>query len=444
MKKVFGRVERLIAKKGVEDFEISALKSSRATVESRDGKADFISDSESSSFAVRLLKGKRLGYAYSMSDDDASLSAMVDGAVFAASYQDEDESALLPEGPHEYPDVAVSIATKPADLDSKVDFAVDLEMLTRKKDERIRNVRYATLRETFSTFHIKSSRGIQGEYEKSLYLAYVYAVAEEKGQSETGFGLGFAGTFEEMENLKESVAGDAARKGLRMLGARRIKTGKYPVIVENGAMTELLGVLVPSVNGRNVALGKSMLAGSRGRKVFSREINIVDDPLMEKGAGTCPFDGEGVRSRRVDIVTEGVCKEYLVDSYWGGKLGTVTTASLRRENFKTGPEIGISNLYIEPGVANLEDIFRELNRGILLTGFMGIHTADPVSGDFSVGASGIFFDGGKKQYPVRTFAVSANIVGLMARAQTTGNDLEMFGNIGSPSIAFEFIDVGGE
>jgi PmbA protein len=444
MKRFIDKIEHMIAKKDVDDFEISAIESQRATIESKDKKADFISESDSRAFAVRLLKGNRLGYAYSMSDDDASLVAMVDGAVFAASYQDEDENVLLPEGPQVYPRVETSFCERPADLGRKIDFAVDLEMLTRSKDRRIRNVRYATLKESSFTFYLKSSRGILGEYGKSLYLAYVYAVAEEEGQSETGFSIEFAGTFEEIESLKDKVAEDAASRGLRMLGARRIKTGRYPVIIENGAMTELLGVLVPSFNGRNVALGKSMLAGQRGKKVFAEEISILDDPLIPGGTGTCPFDGEGVKSRKVEIIMEGTCREYLTDSYWGSKLGTGTTASLRRDNFKAGPDIGISNLYIEPGKADLGKIYGELGRGVLLTGFMGIHTADPVSGDFSVGASGIYFDGGETQYPVRTFAVSGNIVELLARVVARGRDLEMFGSTGSPSLAFEFIDVGGE
>ncbi len=444
MKRLIDKIERMISKKDVDDFEVSAIESQRTTIESKDGKEDFIAESDSRSFALRLLKGNRLGYAYSMSDDDASLKAMVEGADFAASNQDEDEHVLLPEGPRKFPAVQFSPRESHVDLRRKVDFAVDLEMLTRGKDGRITNVRYATLRESSFTFYLKSSRGVEGEYEKSLYLAYVYAVAEEGGQSETGFAIDFAETFEGIESLKEKVAEDAATRGLRMLGAQRIKTGRYPVVIENGAMTELLGVLVPSFNGRNVALGKSMLAGLQGRKVFSEQITILDDPLMPGGMGSCPFDGEGVESRRVDIVTEGTCREYLTDSYWGRKLGTGTTASLRRDNIKNGPDIGISNLYIEPGIARPEDIYGELGSGVLLTGFMGIHTADPVSGDFSVGASGISFDKGEMRYPVRTFAVSGTIVELLGRVVARGSDLEMFGSTGSPSIAFEFIDVGGE
>lgn len=444
MKKVFDRLESFIAKKSVDDFEICAGTSQRATIESKDGRADFISESSSRSFAVRLLKDQRLGYAFSMSDDDISLSAMVEGALFAASFQDVDEYVLLPDGPYEYPRVEFAPLGSPVDLGRKVDLAVDLEKITRGHDERIRNVRYATLRETFNSLHIRSSRGIECEYEKSQYLAYVYAVAEENGQSETGFGMGFAETFEEIESRKDEVAGDAAMKGLRMLGAKRISTGRYPVIIENGAVTELLGVLVPSVSARNVALGKSMLAGLTGRKVFSETVNILDDPLMKKGAGTCPFDGEGVSSRRVEVVKEGVCREFLADCYWGRKLGSGTTASLRRNNFKASPEIGISNFYIKPGSATLGEMFSDLGSGILLTNFMGIHTADPVSGDFSVGASGIYFEGGQTQYPVRTFAVSGNILELLGRVHLAGDDLEMFGSTGSPSIGFTYIDVGGE
>ncbi len=444
MKKVVRKIKDLLAGRGTEAFEIAVISARNSSVESKELKENFMTESDSLSYALRVLKNGRMGYAYSMSDDRISLNSMVEGALFATTCKERDMCAYLPMGPFTYPSLLNECQGDPVSLQEKIDFAVALEKGTRDYDSRIKNVRYATLKESLSTLYIFNSLAVEGEYSRSLYMAFVYAVAEGKEQSETGFGFSFKDTFDGLREEREKISSEGAEKAVRMLGAKRIPTGRYPVVIENSAMTELLEVLSPSFNGKNVALGKSMVASSRGKKIFSRDITILDDPLMAGGAGSAPFDGEGVPGRHVTLVKEGVLKSFLTDSYWGKRLATGSTGSLRRGAVTSPPAIGSSNMYIAPGPHEARSLVSRVDRGVLLTAFMGIHTADTVSGDFSVGASGIYIEKGELSYPVRTFAVSGNILELMKRVSGVGKDLEMFGSSGAPTVSFEFMDIGGE
>lgn len=444
MKKVACKIKDLVTGKGAEALEVAVISSRNSSVEAKELKENFVTESDSLSYALRVLKNGRMGYAYSMSDDSVSLESMVDGALFATTCKERDVCAILPQGPFTYGPLENECQEEPVSLQEKIDFAVALEKGTRDTDRRIKNVRYATLRESLSTFYIFNSLGVEGEYSRSLYMAFVYAVAEEKEQSETGFGFAFKDTYMSLRGEREKISAEGAGKALRMLGAKRISTGRYPVVIENSAMTELLEVLSPSFNGKNVALKKSMVASSMGKEIFARDITLIDDPLMAGGAGSAPFDGEGIPGKRLTLVNEGVLTSFLTDSYWGKRLATGSSGSLRRGAVTSPPGIGSSNIYILPGIHEADSLVSEVDKGVLLTGFMGIHTADTVSGDFSVGASGIYIEKGELSYPVRTFAVSGNILELMKRVSGVGKDLEMFGSSGSPTVAFEFMDIGGE
>jgi PmbA protein len=444
MRKVVNRIKDLLSGKKSDAFEIAAVNTKSSSVQAKDLDMDLVSRSESTAFALRVLRESRLGYAYSTSDAGDALANMVEGAIFSASSKGADEFAILPEGPHSYPSFENPPREQEIPLGSMVDFAIGLEKDTKALDKRITRVRYSTLTESLSNFTIYGSRGIEGEFSRSTYVAFVYAIAEEGDQSETGFGFDYGDSFDTLLARRGKVPGEASHRAIRMLGSRRIQTGRYPVLIENSAMIDLLGVLTPSFNGKNVALKKSMLSESRGKEVFSPLLSIIDNPLMEKGAASAPFDGEGVPSRRLHLIREGRCEAFMTDSYWGKRLGTGSTGSLRRGSVQNPPEIGNSNIFISPGKEPPDGLMGKIDKGILLTNFLGIHTADTISGDFSVGASGIYIENGEMAFPVRTFAVSGNIVELMGRVTGVGSDLEMLGSTGAPTVAFEYMDVGGE
>jgi len=171
---------------------------------------------------------------------------------------------------------------------------------------------------------------------------------------------------------------------------------------------------------------------------------VNDDPQDLAGSGAEPFDGEGVACRKQELISGGVLRGYLSDSFWGRKIGAGSTGSCRRSGGKAPPTVGASNLCFPSGLLSPDKLLAAAGDGILLTEFLGIHTADPVSGDFSVGASGVRIEGGRLTEPLHGFAVSGNILDLLKKVESAGNDFRWFGDVGAPSLLVTQIAVGGD
>ncbi len=440
---LFGRVARELARAGGGDAELWVYRARERRFDARNGGIDAISFSDTRALGVRVFRDGRMGFSYAFRDDADGVRRMVEAAVFCAGASDPDPAYGLPAAaPAPAADLPLyDPACETVSDEAKASFARELEARTVGFDPRMKRVRAASLKETVAEIDIVSSAGVRASERASFYFASVDSVAEEGTEGQTGYGFGFARRFTDLDLA--AIAAEGGRRAVRMLGARPPATGRYAAVLENGAAAELLEVLIPSFLASQVAKGKSMLAGRLGETVASQALEIADDPLCPQGSGAAAFDGEGIPSRRNVLVSGGALRTFLADSFWGRKLGTGSTASCRRPSPKSPPTVGIGNLRIMPGERDLAGLLRDAGRGILLTEFLGIHTADPVSGDFSVGAAGIAFDGGEAREPLRGFAVSGNILAMLGRVAATGSDFRWFGNVGSPSLAVPDIDVGG-
>src|SRR6185437_1308109 len=179
-----------------------------------------------------------------------------------------------------------------------------------------------------------------------------------------------------------------------------------------------------------------------GELVFSDQVTLVDDGLLSGGYGTSPFDGEGVPSRKTVLVDGGFIRGTLYDSYYARKAGTASSGNAQR-GIKAPPSIGYNNLFLEPGKTGVTGLLDGISKGVLITNLMGLHTANPVTGDFSLGASGILIERGKLTTPVRGFAVAGNILDVFKKITDIGKDIRFFGSTGAPSIRVSEISVGG-
>jgi PmbA protein len=440
---LFGLVEREVARRGGGQAELYLVRERTRRYDARGGGIDSISFADALSLGVRIFRNGRMGFSFGFRDSGDEIARMVEAAFFCADASDPDPAYGLPDVEGEFPEPALYDPMWESVGDAeKAEFASDLERRTLAFDPRMKRVRSASLRETVAEVRFWNSAGRGGSWRASQYFASVESVAEQGDEGQTGYGIGFGRRFASLS--AETVAEEAGNRAVRMLGARRLPTGRYAAVLENGAAAELLEVLVPSFLASQVAKGKSMLAGKRGRTIASPMVDISDDPLDAQGSGSQAFDGEGSPCRRNVLVERGVLKTYLADAFWGRKLGTGTTASCRRPSPKASPGVGISNLLIAPGGRTPGEMLRQAGSGILLTEFLGIHTADPISGDFSVGAAGIRFERGEEKEPVRGFAVSGNVLSLLLQVTEVGTDFRWFGNVGSPSLAVAEIAVGGE
>jgi PmbA protein len=425
-----------------DQFELYLEKRAATRFESKNQQIDTLSRSEDVGLSIRLLKDKRLGFSYTTSLEKNSIERAIESAVQIASVMPEDpfnEFAAL--GTFVYPNVDLMDAKGiKSPVAQKIELAKSLEALCRKSDARITAVRSASIAEVLSEVHLIDSSGEHIEHQMTMYSASITCKAEKDGDSQMGGDSGFSNY---LDNLAiEKVAKSAALYATELLGAKDAPTLKCPAIFRNSVVADLIEFLAPSFSAENVDKGRSMLAQKKGQLIFAEQITLVDDGLMPGGYATSPFDGEGIPSRKTVLVDGGFCANFLYDGYYAKKFGMEPTGSAQR-GIKSPPSIGFNNLYMSNGKKSMEQLCEGISRGIVITDLMGVHTANPVTGDFSLGASGILIENGKLTRPVRGFAVAGNVLDVFLKATDIGNDQKFFGNVGASSVRISEISVSG-
>ncbi len=437
------RIERLLARHALDGWEILLGASRNLSIEVKEQQVDSFKCSEPVGVSVRVLKDRRMGFSYSTSLSDADLARMIDNAVMGAAAQTPDDAHCLPDpGPYPVIEGLFDEALETAGEEQKVALAMELERLTLSADSRVKKVRKCSYGEMDYLVHIRNSRGVDSGYRGSSVSCSVSVLAEGDGDSQMGWDFGFSPY---LSGLKiDGVARTAAGNALRLLGARKIPTMRCPVVLDPFVATEILEVLAPAFLAENVHKGKSLLAGKVGEPLFSPLLRIRDDGTLPGGMSSSPFDAEGVAHRNTILAEGGTLQGYLYDSFHARRDGVSSTGNCVRSGVKGVPHLGITNLFIENGAVPPADLVRGIDRGMLITDVMGMHTANPVSGDFSVGAAGLLVENGAITHPVKGVAIAGNILDLFRSVDAVGNDLRLFGASGAPSLRITALDVSGE
>lgn len=437
-------VQDLLASRSLDGWEITAAASRILSIEVKEQKVDTFKCSAPLGVSVRVLKNGGMGFSFSTSMAPEDLARMVDNALVGAESQTPDPGHGFPDPPAAYPDVPGLFDDGLATVaeEAKIAVALDLERLTLAADPRVRKVRKATYGDSMVETMVVNSRGVSGRYRGTSVSASVTAVAEENGQSQMGWDFDFSSRFGGI-SVERIVAG-AVAKATGLLGAATVPTMRCPAVLDTYVATEILEVLAPAFLAENVQKGKSLLAGKRGEMIVAPLLTIRDDGTLPGGMGTAPFDAEGVPKRNTVLVESGRLVGYLYDTLRARKEGVASTGNAIRSGIKSPPHMGVSNLFIENGTESPEALLAGIPRGVLLTEVMGMHTANTISGDFSVGAAGFLVEDGRVVRPVKGIAIAGNILELFRGVEAVGNDLRFYGTVGSPSLRIAALDVSGE
>jgi PmbA protein len=450
----------ILRKKPVDGYEIYLDQSYHFYVESKDGKVETLQASHSLGMAFRVLNRRRMGFSYitsSIPSQTARESApwgaeqMIEDAIHSAEVISVDPcfefAPFLKDLPSHPPIFDETLEAIPERI--KIEKAKLLEGAARSVDpKRIQKVRKASYEEVLSRITLVNSNGLQFSYPSTLTSVSVMAVAEKSGEAEMGWDFDFSHFLNDLN--VERVGREAGRKALERLGGKRIPSGVYPVLLRNDVASEFLSLLAHSFSAEQVLKGKSRLKGRGGEKFFSPLLSIVDDGLHPKGISTSPVDGEGMPAQRTTVVFQGEVTGYLYDRYWANRENissagsqAESTGNSRRSNIKLPPNLGTSNFYIEAQKPAPSDLTRSFYRGLVVEEVMGLHTVDPISGDFSLGCSGDWIDRGEKVHPVKSVAIAGNLFELFRKVAAVGQDLRFFGGVGSPSLLVEGLEISG-
>ncbi len=438
------RIMDIAARRRADAAEVY-LRSSRATsIEVKEQKVDAFERAQDMGVGIRLLIGRQTGFAYSTDLSDAALQKLVDAAVDNARNAEPDPFAVIPERPSSpYPSVVLydpSIASLPEQ--EKIERVMAMEREAFAVDPRVKRIRKAAATFGDAETMIMNSRGAVASYRGTAASASIEVVAEEKGEAQAGWEHDVKRFYAKLDI--EGVGKRAAQKALDLLGACSLESVKASVILESSVAEEFLSIMAGGFSAENVQKKKSLFIGKLGTAVASPFVTIMDNGLLEEGLGTAPCDDELVPVQTKKVVDQGRLALFLYNSYAAKKDGTVSTGNGMRGGFRGVPGVGITNLYIEPGTVSPKDLIVSTQRGLLVTEIMGAHTANPISGDFSVGATGFWIEKGKKAYPVREITIAGNILDLMRNVDAVCSDLRFSGRMGSPTLRIKELSISGK
>ncbi|MBF0497115.1 MAG: TldD/PmbA family protein [Deltaproteobacteria bacterium] len=428
----------------VDAHEIFISRGSSFVVGIKEGEIELFKDSDYLGVALRILQQRRPGFAYLGGFTEALARTMVADAIGVAQSATEDKAVSFPAPPATgYPEVAgfdATLADEPREV--KVARAKTLESEALAVDPRIKKVRSAQYRESMFTVTLANSTGLRATQQGTAVSVSVTTLAADESGSEMGWDYQAERRADRLDPA--GVARCAAQRALDSLGGRSLSSRKCPVIFTNQVVVEILGVLAASFRGDNVSKGKSLLKDRMGDLVFSPQLTIIDDGLYPGGVASAAFDDEGVPCRETRLVENGRLTSFLYDTYWATRAGGMSTGNANRGDFKTPPFVSVSNLYIKPGATAFDSLVSQMHEGLVVEELMGIHTADPISGDFSVGCSGYWVEGGTRSFPVRGAAISGNVIDLFGKIGVVGNDLRFYGHEGAPSLLIDEISLSGD
>ncbi|MFM7719364.1 MAG: TldD/PmbA family protein [Actinomycetota bacterium] len=426
-----------------ESVEAYAEESRRVEAEARGGEVEGLSFAEARGVGVRVISGGRLGYAYAADPSEDEVRRAVEQARVNAGFTTPDEHNVLPAPAAAAPLGGIFDADQAAlATDRKVALALDIERRATGADPRVRKVDSAGYGDSRSRMAIASTTGVRGGYERTDCWCFVVALAEDGDETQTGFSFRVGRRLGDLD--WEGVADEAVARSVRMLGAAKPESARVPVVLDPFAGSAFLGVLADALSAESVQKGRSLFAGLEGTRVGSEVVTIVDDGRRLDGPGASPFDDEGVPSGRTELVGAGILRGFLHDAYTAHRGGTASTGNASRAGYRSTPGVGTTNFAVEAGATPLADLLRRAEGGVLIQEVSGVHSgANPISGEFSVGATGLRIRGGALAEPLREMTVASTIPEMLGAISAVGDDLRFFSSVGVPSLLVGEMTIGG-
>ena len=428
----------------VTDAEVVAAEGEKLEVGVRLRKTEKLKRSRERRLALRVFVG-RSSAVVSTSDLTAeSLERLVAEAAPLAAATASDPFGGLPDLAGEPPPQSdldlYDAAAETVAADAALDLVRIAEDAALSADNRITNsegaeMSIATRRSLYAT-----AGGFRGEQRSSAYSLSVVPVASIDGAMQRDYWY-TASRHRAALDDPTAVGLTAAERTLRRLGARSVGTREVPVVFDPETAASLVAHLASAVSGSAVYRGTSFLRDRLGGRIAPPSITIVDDALRRGGLGSRLFDAEGLTSRRNVVLEGGVLSTFLLDTYSARKLGKSSTASAARALGDT-PIPGPTNLYLEPGDASPADIIGSVRNGFYVTELIG-SGVNPVTGDYSRGAAGLWIEDGRLAFPVEEVTIAGNLLAMFAAIDAVGNDLSFRSTISSPTVKIAKMTVAG-
>jgi len=428
-------------KAGADAAEAVGAERRALSISVRLGDLEEVEREESRDLGLRVFVGRRQA---TVSGSDVSPEArakLVERAVAMARLAPEDPYAGLADPDRlargELPDLDIYDPAEPTP--ETLEERARIAEAAARATPRVTNSDGASASWSSSQWRMVTSGGFTGLHRASGFSLGASAIAADEAGMENGY-EGRSVRWQADLPSPAAIGAEAGRRAAARLGARKIDSTTAPVIFENRLAASLLGPLIGAISGPSIARGTSFLKDRLGQPVFARGVSVVDDPHRPRGLGSAPFDDEGVANRRRAIIDDGVLTTWLLNSASARQLGLETTGHASR-GLAGPPGVGPSNLTLVPGERDQAALMRDAGRGLLVTSMFG-PSLNGNTGDWSVGCSGFWFEGGELAYPVTEITVAGNLIDIYGRL-VPGSDLEIRGATNAPSLLIDGLAIAG-
>ena len=406
-----------------EEVEAVVVHERETEIRGYEGQVESLTAAESQGIGVRVVRDDKQGFAYAGSlEEDAVVEVL-------AEARDNVDFAT----PDEYSGLAKPDGVQVADLDlywpelveyptdAKVSMALELERLTSQGDTRITGVESAEYSDTITEAAVVTTTGIRTTSRETGCCLMVSALAEQDGETQTGFGFSLARDPGGLD--AQQAASDAVIRSTRMLGSVKPSSERLTVILDPWVCAQFLGIVGATLSGEMVLKGRSLFADRLGDSVAAGAVTLIDDPTDPAAFSATATDGEGLATRRNVLIENGELKGFVHNSWTARCSGATSTGSAIR-GYASTPGVGIQAVSLIPGALDPTQLIASVDNGILVQSVTGLHSGvNPISGDFSTGAEGLRIRNGELAEPVREFTIGSTIQRMLQDVTGVGNDL---------------------
>jgi PmbA protein len=436
------RYAQTLGAEGAEAY-VSVSRSRKAKVQN--GALEDLTTSKRGGLGVRVLrrgpKGLRTGIATTTDLTRADFKELFSQAWELSALGDEDPwvRQAEPEGQDDLPS-RYDRRSETLQPEDRIRKALEVEAAARQASSKVAVVREASWADGAGSSLLLTQKGVRA-FDLASSCSASIDLAVEDGEDRQAAWHWDMGRYPDAVDLA-AIGREAALKGERKLKPCPLPAGRYNVVLHPEVAVEILGIVAGMLSAEAVLKQRSLFAGKLGLPVASSLLTLVDDGRLPQGLGTEPWDGEGLATRRNVLIQDGVLGTYLHTLKTAAEMGMAPTATAGRGT-GSNPSVCTFNLYPKAGNRTVSELYGLAGDGVLITEIMGLHTIDPISGDLSVGASGVRIRGGALAESVDRMTFAGNLKDFLTRIVALGDDLTWYASSAGLSVLLEDISLGG-
>lgn len=418
---------------GCQQAKVDLFSGSNSSFELRDAKMDRLQQASENQLTISVYVDGRYGMYSTNRLDKKELESFIKNGIDATRYLAKDEARTLPDASRYYqggkPDLQLTDAKLSSlNPDDKVLLAKTIAEELLGKNERIISVDSSYSDGENSSYKL-ASNGFEGESNKTWFSLSAGVSIKGEGEARPSDGWYESAIYYD-KLIKTDIGKAALERTLRKLGQKKVKSGKYTMVVDSLNSGRLLGPVMSALSGSSLQQKNSFLLDKQGAKIGSDVLNLTDEPHLIQASGARYFDNEGVATQQGPVFENGVLKTYFIDTYTANKMKVAPTIS--------SPSL----LVMKPGGRSLDQLIAGVDKGILVTAYNG-GNCNSTTGDFSYGIEGFLIENGKLTQPISEMNVTGNMITLWASLAEIGNDARLTSSWRIPSLVFDQVDFSG-